>query len=1061
MVKRLPLSGAPPPANTQWDPARCKRVIRPLLVKLNALREEVKRSEARARRPRRTLSPDSGDNYGGGKFGSKKSRKPMRTYGASKTIPGKNAVRASSASSASVMVVSRGTKNMDYASFSFHDRTDDPFPLHWSANTDCIAKGMVPASQNLSARIVKPIAFTDEANTRIHQHQEAVYSALDKFLFATSPPHKELAIPTLASMASRQVAYCILAVGDDGMDWYDYAKGYGRSGEYLREVARWHGIELLKDALAVRAMDPVDGGGAGAIGSCIGLCRKHGAEREAEALLETLLFFNPVFYTAKTNPAFETMRSYFSISPGGFVPPSSVYRILKAFTPPVYKNPSWISSKEIQAILIIATKDIEIVPRADEMVIGLLESAFGLQGSYKTDEESPHEHINLRPMPRIGRRKGEETIAGVIRALIGATFQWAESNARGALIRLVKGYLSQDQASKALAQDVWGTEWPGLVTSKIMAMAHVQRWSCEEASCTDYCLETGCFKESLRECRDEIALCLEQLTDALHGNDGFLLVAEYVRECYIPDTPSTTKEEHAKEFARINSLTGRLLASISRASSSEYASMNVPKTPKTSAPKVIIFTPGKLLTPEDKKWEKRRYLIGQLVLRIATQYQESVVSFKHEWVKWATNIEKKVLRLKIETPLETTVLKEDHGAQGVSSKQKLRKGWRYEEGLGEWVSTGQTPGRKEIIPRRAGFEVAIYNREGGNWRQKYPKFSSDHSAKLEISDSEDDSDGASLDSEDGGSDSESDSEQGSLYQGSDSEDTKIKLPSLRSANKTQAIRDSLRKFPMRSQLFIASTPVVGRSAELSSPVARENLLSRFIDSGKVFTSDPVERSDEGEVDEDGEDNEDDDEANEDGEEVNGRITIPDSSPIVGRLTRRSQEPITTPPTTSSTAQLSAYSPSSATLSSHLPSPPPRRTKPTYDDNDDSTDMASDSDVDSDSDYEPAVTLTVPSATCEPNNSLEDELSASDATFSCQRGRPSSFTPILKTAVDIPSTAPQSTSTSNQSLSTSSKRKIERSAERRVVGRKRAMLRKKSIPEIIRYEEVEMSADELA
>ncbi|KAG0642499.1 hypothetical protein HOY80DRAFT_950114 [Tuber brumale] len=1053
MVKRLPLSDAPPPANTQWDSARCKRVIRPLLVKLNALREEVKRSEARTQRPRRTLSPDSGDNYGGGKCGArKKSRKPIRTYRASKTVHGKNAAGASSASSASVTVVSKGTKNIDYASFSFYDHADDPLPLHWSANADCIAKGMVPASQNLSARIVKPIAFTDEANTRVHQHQEAVYSALDKFLFATSPPHKESAIPTLASMASRQVAYCILAVGDDGMDWYDYAKGYGRSGEYLREVARWHGIELLKDALAVRAMDPVDGG-AGAIGSCIGLCRKHGAEREAEALLETLLFFNPVFYTSKTNPAFETIRSYFSISPSSFVPPSSVYRILEAFTPPVYKNPSWISSKEIQAILIIATKDIEIVPRADEMVIRLLESAFGLQGNYKTGEESPHEHINLRPMPRIGRQKGEEVIADVIRALVGATFQWAESNARGALIRLVKGYLSQDRASKALAQDVWGAEWPGLVTSKIMAMVHVQRWSCEEASCTDHCFETGCFKESLRECRDEIALCLELLTDALHGNDGFLLVADYVRECYIPDTPSATKEEHAKEFARINSLTGRLLASISRASSSEYASVNVPKTPKTSEPKVIIFTPGKLLTPEDKKWEKRRYLIGQLVLRIATQYQESVASFKHEWVKWATNIEKKVLRLKIETPLETTVLKEDHRARGVSPKQEPRKGWRYEEGLGEWVSTGQTPGRKKIIPRKAGFEVAIYNRERGNWRRKYPKFSSDRSAKLKISDSEDGSDGASLDSEDRGSDSE----QGSLYQGSDSETTKIRLPSLRSANKTQAIRDSLRKFPMRSQLFIASTPAVDRSAELSSPITRENLLSRFIDSGKVLTSDPVGRSDEGEG-EDNEDDEDDKATDEDGEEVNGRLTIPDSSPIVGRLTRRSQEPITTPPTTSSSTQSPAYSPSSA-ASSHLPSPPPRRTKPIYDD--DNMNMASGSDIDSDSGYEPAVTPTVSSTTCESNNSLEDELSASDATFSCHRDRPSSSTPIPKTAVNISSTTSRSTSTSNQPLSASSKRKIERSAKRRVVGRKRVMLRKRSIAEITRHEEDEMSVDELA
>ncbi|CUS11156.1 unnamed protein product [Tuber aestivum] len=718
MAKRLPLSDAPPPSNTQWDTARCKRVIRPLLVKLKALREEVKRSEARTQRSRRTLSPDSGDNYeGNNKFGAKKkTKKPMRTYGTSKTAHSRTAAQASGAGGSSVTVVTKSTKNIDYASFSCHRRTDDIFPLHWSASADCIAKGMVPASQNLSARIVRPTAFSDEANTRIHRHQEAVYWALDQFLFVTSPAAKGPVIPTLASMASRQVAYCILAVGDDGMDWYDYVRGYGRSGEYLREVVRWHGIELLKDALADGAMDPADGG-PGAIGACIGLCRKHGAEREAEALLETLLFLNPVFRTSKANPAFETIRFYFSIGPDGFVPPSSVYRILKEFTPLVYKNPSWMCSREIQAVLIMATKDIEIVPRADEMVIRLLESAFGLQGSYKTGEESPHEKLGTRRVPKVGRQKGEEAIAGVIQSLIWATFQRVESNARGALVHLVKGYLSQDQASKVLAQNVWGEEWPGLVTSKIMAMAHVQQWSCDGSSCTNSCLETGCFKELLRECRDEIALCLELLTNALHGDDGFLLVAEYVRECYTPDSPSTTKEEHAKELARINSLTGRLLASISEASSSEYASRNVPKTPKASAPKVIIFTPGKLLTPEDKKWEKRRYLIGQLVLRIATQYQESAVSFKHEWVKWATDIEKKVLALKIGTPLETTVLKEDLRVQDASPKQKLRKGWRYEEGLGEWVSTGQTPGRKNRTPRRAGFEVVVFNHKEGIWRQ--------------------------------------------------------------------------------------------------------------------------------------------------------------------------------------------------------------------------------------------------------------------------------------------------------------------------------------------------------
>ncbi|RPA93872.1 hypothetical protein L873DRAFT_1793323 [Choiromyces venosus 120613-1] len=1094
MVKRLSLSDAPPPGNTHWDTARCKRVIRPLLIKLRALKEEVKRSETRTQKPsRRTPSPDSGDNYGENRFSArKKSKKPMRTYGALKTVYGKNTTQRASTSNTSVTVVPKGTKNIDYASLSYFDSSDAHLPLHWSASPECIAKGAVPTSLDLSTKIVKPIAFTDEANTRIHRHQEAVYVALDQFLFATSPPDKAPPIPTLASMAARQVAYCILAVGDDGMDWYDYVKGYGRSGEYLREVVRWHGVELLKDALADGGMGLVDGG-PGAIGACIGLCRRHGAEREAEALLETLIFFHPIFSTAKTNPAFEIIRTYFSITPRGFVPSSSVYRIIAAFTPLVYKNSSWLSSKEIQAILIMAAKDIEVVPGADEIVAKLIESAYGLRSNYITGEKSPHENIKLRPMPRIGRGKGEEVIAIVIKEFIAATFQWVASNARSALIRLVKGYLLQDQASKALAEDVWGEgeDWAGLLTSKIMAMAHVQQFSCEETSCTDRCLETGCFKESLRDCRDEIALCLEHLTNLLPGDEGFLLAADYVHQCYIRDQSSTTKEQHEKELARINSFTGRLLASISDTSSSGYASMNVPKTPKASAPKVIIFTPGKSLSPEERKWEKRRYLIGQFVIRIATQYQESATSFKHEWVKWATNVEKKVLSLKIKTPLATTVLKEDLKVQVASPKvKKMRQGWRYEEGIGEWVSTGQTPGRKNKTPRRAGFNVVIHKRREGNWRQGYQELSGHGHVEDEMTDDKDGANDSSSDSEDRESDSESEEEKGSLYEGSDSEDTKINLPPPRSVKKTAAIRDSLKMFPMRSQLFIASSPAVGRSGEYSSPVPRDNLLSRFMESVEIPCSDPARGSEES-GDEDSEDDEEDDRAVDEGDaeevEVEERTAIPYSSPIVSRLTRRSQSPFITehePSTISSVAATSSPAqPSAWASSSAAPSPRPqsshsRHTKHTYEEEEDSeyededrTDTASDdSDTDSASDYKPPVpavvivTAAVPPSIPDSEDFLEDELSLSDATFACHRNRCSSSTPVLDTPVNAASPpTPGSVSSSNPPVSSTSKRKFER-AVRHVKGKKRAMVRKGSIVEIARQDdedEEEMSADELA
>lgn len=854
MVKRPSLAGPPATTGIGWDPSRCRRVIRPLLTKLKALKEDFKPPFTKPAKPRREPTPGA-DNYEEPVFPpvKRKIRKPVRTYAMGRTtFPGNAATRPL----VGAATVSTGKCRVsDYASSLelFEGR-----PAHWDSEEYYLVKGIPPDSQFLAVELENICSsFAGTTDTRVVRLYQAIYVALDTFLLATAAaPTAGPATPSLAALAARQVAYCILATEDDELVWYDLARGFGKSGEYLRDIVRWHGIELLKDSIAEGLMSSKDGS-AGMAGLCIGLCRKHGADREAESLLETLLHFDPTFST-KMSQVMETMRLYFSASPHGFVPPSCVYRILKTNTPSIFSNFPWITSMEIQAVLAMASKDIDAVPGADEMIMKIMDSAFGFLGEDKISECNPRRSPKSKSLaPR--RERAEETISEVVKRLVKLTSYGSESKAKTVLIHLAKGFLSQSGDAKARAEQVWGQYWTGLTETKLAAMAYVQQWSCDEKTCTNDCNRNDCFRESISEFRAEIALCLETLCIALE-DEGIMSAAEYLYECSRPVLTSTTRAEHRAEMRAINSLIGRLLASISLSSASAHEMMAPPVTPKASSkpkPKVIIYTPRKSLTAEDEKWEGRRYLIGELVLKVADHYQDSAKEFKDEWVKWATKVEEKVIGLKIQPPSQNTFPGHGPGAgpDVAQFKKKSRKGWRYEEGLGIWTLTGYTPGRKKTEAKEEGIAVVIPHTTGRrSWRSKYKEIISL---------------GPGIDSTDTdtGESHQEWQEDSSAHQTSESEvETKVVSP--KSHRKSRAILDSLAKFPRRSRRFIESTPVATRADEFSMPHLKENLLPRLSEPHERPFSVLVERYVPSEDDED------------------GATAIPDSSPMVSRLTRR-------------------------------------------------------------------------------------------------------------------------------------------------------------------------------
>jgi hypothetical protein len=739
----------------QWTTARCHRLLRPLSSKLQALRSIVKSNPSvtteNAARPRPKRDPTDPDALfvevvekaaGTAGMGARRARaRPQRTYvGAG----GNNGLRnhRNHPPSAPNEVP------------SIH--VDDSYLSIWgdSASNPAESESQSQPKRSHQAKPQdpnNPLVLLHSLKSHVHPSifvvYLGIYTALESVLLSTKlPPSKTKVLP-LRTLAARKIAHCILATsGEVDADdiWYDAAAELGSGGEYLRDVVRWHAIELVRESIADGLMKGRQGnnGGIGMAGVLIGLCRSCDAEQEAQSLLQTLFDLSPVISSSDHPPILTLQKLWFSDL-------EIIYRFLARNFPTTQSNPSWLGSTDIRKFLQL---DLDENPGLEVLTTRALEAAFGLFGE---------EHINALSARRqkASRRKGasraskfnsdqaakkaaavmpynvatkaENTILKATRELVPLSLFNPRSEAVGVVKQLVRGFLVQDAGVKSSTEEVWGGNWP--VAAKIAILLQG--------------LGSSAGDDNL--VMDELARCLEDICSS-GGKHALRSLAVFIVECYIPLYHGVFR---AKEDP-IQQLSNRLLslAAVSKAWSSSHGqeksgfSEMTPETPRNaSGMKMVTFTPGKPdLAPHQELFETKRYLVAQLALQIAVTFSVSEeVKSNTSWIDWLGRFEHKVIGLKIQTPgrvkcflqplkmkdeLEKGTRANQRKKKSIEKKKGKRKGWRYEEGLDLWVAVGATPGRKE---GREGLfmdcvEVEMPEEDADyDWRDEYEAISSD------------------------------------------------------------------------------------------------------------------------------------------------------------------------------------------------------------------------------------------------------------------------------------------------------------------------------------------------
>lgn len=558
-----------------------------------------------------------------------------------------------------------------------------------------------------------------------------IYTSLESVLFSTNCPPSGPQVLPLRTLAARKIAHCILATSceiESDDIWYDAAAELGSSGEYLREVVRWHAIELVRDATAEGLMDGRDGG-LGMAGVLVGLCRTTGADQEAQSLLQTLFDLHPVI-SSSNNPAIQALTMFFSETP------EVMYRFLAKNFPATSSNPSWLGSTDIHAFLLLASADIDENPGIETLASRALEATFGLwgeehllalsdqrqcaarrraprRGAKSLLDTIPDDDEALCKTPastmpwRIGLR-AEAIVLKMVKSLLLLSLQDHSSKATPVLRSLVQGFLAQSTAIKTTTEDVWGPRYP--VAAKVAILLY----------------GLGASAEDDLRIFDETARCLEDICGS-GGSDGMKSLASFIANCYIPLYRRASKHDEVQVLAaRMISLAAGPIS---------VGPGTVPVTPRVSAGRMMVtFTPGKpAMAPAQELRETKRYLLAQLALQIAVGFSLSgKVKSDAVWIEWLRQFEHKVIGLKIQTPGRVKAILrqqevegedvEDGGEVKKRSRDKTkRKGWRYEEGLDLWVAVGATPGRERPQKARGVFiacvEVAI--NEDYDWRAEY------------------------------------------------------------------------------------------------------------------------------------------------------------------------------------------------------------------------------------------------------------------------------------------------------------------------------------------------------
>ncbi|KAI5816769.1 hypothetical protein BZA77DRAFT_311866 [Pyronema omphalodes] len=705
-----------------WTTTRCHRLIRPLTSKLTALKSlqlvpsviatanapdkpkdkkdpaelayDPKHDEKRTSR----RSGKSFDSFGG--YRRDQMNRASRTYG-------RSTARQNSGSQVAVPVVTNLMPNdTTTAEEGLQDTTEGP------SKKGQAKKDLDPTHPEAMLQALKP-----STHPELYHLYTGIYAAFEIILTTTKWDHPKGPEP-MKVLAARRVAQCILATMEETeFDdvWYDAAADIGAQGEYLREIVRWQAIEIVREAIYSNQLPSQQKTGLGLPGVLIGLCKFQGAHAEAESLLRTMVELYPLSENT-SNPSLVSLMTSWRTSR------ESMFRIAKDMI--IQEgSPVSLGNTTFNNVLRIAMENIERCHASANLVSRALEVGFGVWGhSYVTTaanarkessrrkggrrSEIKHPKDSIAPktgkiIPRRIGERAEEICLHLTQRLVAECQISRNTNAISLIRFLARGFLVQDEAMRTSTEEEWETWYP--LAAKVTILLQ----------------DLGRDQEQDPEIVKELTRCLYDLCESI-GKQGLQSLGEFIASCYESLYTSIGKSVTGND--ELKSLVSCLLAFVATGAFPVLHSVDtpdstasptkpgtVPKTPLKPAVRMVTFTPNKRL---DEAAEKERYYMSQLALHIALG--SSALKFtknNEKWYRWIRHIEYQIIGMKVRTPARP--------------EAAARKGWRWEEGLDEWVEVGGTPVEKKRTQMALNkVEISIDKNRKRTWRNEYQIFSS-------------------------------------------------------------------------------------------------------------------------------------------------------------------------------------------------------------------------------------------------------------------------------------------------------------------------------------------------
>ncbi|KAL7269198.1 hypothetical protein RUND412_008146 [Rhizina undulata] len=745
----LPSLKNPAPLPAPWTTAKCHRLLRPLCSKLQALRailqtnpsvsSVVSEQEKALKRKTQLVRRQRGYEYDGEFIGSEARgiviggvrRKFNRTYSGAASASSRSQSRTSvPVTESAAASIGQGAPGNNVAT-SAYDVTS-------------------PAAAPQYHPMVVLNSLKPSVHPSVYPIYLGIYASLETLLLSTNLESTSSA-PKLQTLATRKIAHCILAtmqeIENDDV-WYDSVSELGRGGEHLRELVRWHGIELIREAIK-EGLFNTNFNGIGMAGVLVGLCRSSNAEIEAESLLQTMLNLQPVGATSNHPPLQAIVGFYGNAQRRAWRILASSLELTSRRS--VGRSLMWLGNVEIIKMLKEALEEVDESKEAAEFVGKALQLAFGVWGegymdalkekrkkSKKKDrriskakqgkDTTSKEKLEKMTTKKVGE-KAEGIVCRMVKKLIKEALLYSRPKAKKILETLVEGLLAQSEDELFKIEGMWSDWWPENAKLAVLIQG-LEKFDSDPEKLVDLLSDT-----------------IEAALESEGVKEGMKYLASFIAECYCDLYDENGRKR--TQFDEIKTLVSRLLSLSEPVSSSPKAAFSTPRklSPGEIAlsfpikKKVVTFTPGKpalhMMDSEEQRQQVRRWYVSQIALHIAIEFSTlDVFKSNEKWIVWVGRIEHQVVGLKIGTPGSVKrILEEDDEAEGENKEndtkpkskpkkedRKEKKGWRWEEGIDAWVAVGGTPGAGLKKKRTRLFLENIQiqpSQRTRNWRREY------------------------------------------------------------------------------------------------------------------------------------------------------------------------------------------------------------------------------------------------------------------------------------------------------------------------------------------------------